>query len=142
MIDERLWKIIQKRLGYNDEEMEEFKQNPRNTQVLSKGEELAKIRFIITVVDAHGCNSRHEKGDVFYLDGHGNLLMASNPDKICIFALGSLSTLVFTAHELIYAGINPNQMRFNRVGCADVGLSCGGWGKIVLQLNMERKNGK
>lgn len=142
MIDERLWKIIQKRLGYTDEEMEEFKKNPRNTEVLSKGETLAKIRFRISVVDAHGCNSRHEKGDVFYLDGHGNLLKASNPDKICIFALSSLSTLVFTAHELIYAGKDPNQMRFNRVNCADVGLNCGGWGRIVLQLDMEEKSGK
>ena len=132
-----MWKIVQKRLKYDDGQIEEFKKNPRNAAVLGKGEELAKIKFKITVIDAHGCNSRHKKGDTFYLDGHGNLILASSPDKICIYALSALSTLVFTAQELIYAGIDPNEMRFNRVGCIDVGLNCGGWGKVVLQLNVE-----
>jgi uncharacterized repeat protein (TIGR04076 family) len=139
LIDERIWRIVQKRFRYNDTQMKAFKNNPRNEAVLMKGEELAKIQFKATVVDAHGCNSRHKKGDVFYLDGHGNLIKAMNPDKICIYALSSLSTLVFAAHELIYAGIDPNEMKFNRVGCLVVGLNCGGWGKIVLELNVEKK---
>jgi hypothetical protein len=34
-------------------------------------------------------------------------------------------------------------MRFRRVGCFDVGVRCGGWGHIVMELKMEdrRKQG-
>ena len=47
--------------------------------------------------------------------------------------------LVFTANEMIYAGINPNEIRFKRSGCFDVGIECGGWGRIVLEVSMEKK---
>ena len=39
--------------------------------------------------------------------------------------------------EMIYAGVDPNGMRFKRTGCFDVGLECGGWGRIVLELQVE-----
>jgi len=142
MIDPRMWKIIQKRLGYTDEEMELFLRNPRNEHVVAKGEELFNTRFVAEVVEASGCNSRHKKGEKFYFDGYGNLLKEKSPDKICIFALGSLSTLIFTVQELIYAGIDPNEMRFNSVGCIDIGLKCGGWGKVIMKLTAEKIGGK
>jgi hypothetical protein len=28
-------------------------------------------------------------------------------------------------------------MRFNRVGCFDVGVRCGGWGHIALEIRVE-----
>lgn len=138
MINQRIWTIMQKKLGYTDEQLEIFKVNPRNEQIISKSEELSGTLFVVEVINAHGCNSRHKAGDKFYLDGYGNLIKDKNPDKICIFALGALSTLVFTAQELIYAGIDPNEMRFSNVGCIDVGLNCGGWGKVIMKLTAEK----
>jgi hypothetical protein len=135
MIDERIWKIMQKRLGYSDEEQEHFRNNPRNEQVLLKATELANTQFIIEVIESHGCNSRHKKGEKYYLDGYGNLLKEKIPDKLCIFMIGQIQGLVFGAQELIYAGIDPNEMRFNAVGCADVGNKCGGWGKVTMKLS-------
>ncbi len=138
MTDPRAWKLAQRRLGYTDQEAEEFRANPRNAQVLEKGAELLKVRFRVEIIQARGCNSRHRVGDVLYLDGYGNLITEDSPNRICIFALGALTTLVFAAHELIYAGVDPNEMRFNTVDCTDVGLECGGWGKVVLRLTCER----
>ena len=40
-------------------------------------------------------------------------------------------------HELFYAGVDPNDMHFKRFGCRDVGVQCGGWGKIVMEIRME-----
>jgi uncharacterized repeat protein (TIGR04076 family) len=138
MIDDRLWKIVQKRLGYNDEEMNQFRSNPRNEDVLAKGEELSKTRFTIEVTHAEGCNSRHKVGDKIHLDGYGNLIREQSPEKLCIFALSALSPLLYSAQELIYAGIDPNEMRFKSVGCVDVGLQCGGWGKVTMRLAAEK----
>jgi uncharacterized repeat protein (TIGR04076 family) len=135
--ESQLWQMIQKRLGYNDEEMKIFQDNPRNKDILSKVPELINKTIVAEVVDSHGCNSQHRVGDRFYFDSAGNLLTAPSPKRICIYALGVIMPQIFTATEFLYAGINPNEMRFKRAGCFDVGVVCGGWGHIVLELKVE-----
>jgi len=138
--DEGTWKTFQQRLGYNDEEMKTFRENPRNTDVLAKAPALMNKTIVATVVDSHGCNSQHKIGDKLYFDGAGNLLTNLSPKKICIYALSSIAGLIFTSNELSYAGIDPNEMRFRRAGCFDVGVQCGGWGHIVLELSVEDRD--
>lgn len=130
------WKFIKNHLGYTADEMDLFRNNPRNEDVLDKGIDLQRKRIVIEVVEAKGCNSRHKVGDKFIFDGAGNLLTRDNPEKICIFALNAATALIFSASELFYAGVDPNEMRFRRTGCFDVGVQCGGWGKVILELSM------
>lgn len=139
-IDERIWKIIQKHLSYSDEEMIKFKENPRNEDILAKSSALMNKTVILEVVESHGCNSRHKVGDRFYFDGAGNLLTELCPKKVCAYSLSSALMMVFTANEMLYAGVNPNEIRFKRAGCFDVGLECGGWGRIVLELRVEDRS--
>ncbi|MBM4445814.1 MAG: hypothetical protein FJ023_00440 [Chloroflexi bacterium] len=138
-VSEDEWKVLQRHLGYTDKEMEQFKKDPRNVDVLSKTNALLSKTFIAEVVEAHGCDSQHKVGDKFYIGGHGNLITKLCPKKVCLFALMPLATLIYTANELIYAGVDPNEMRFKRVGCSDVGLQCGGWGHIVMELRAEER---
>jgi uncharacterized repeat protein (TIGR04076 family) len=137
--DPRAWNIIQKRLGYTDKEMHEFKANPRNEDVLAKSSALMSKNVILEVVESHGCNSGHKVGDRFYFDGAGNLLTQRCPQRVCAYSLNSALMMVFTANEMIYAGVDPNQIRFKRASCFDVGLQCGGWGRIVLELRVEER---
>lgn len=130
------WSLIKRRLGYSDDEMKLFRENPRNEDVLDKAPELMDKRIIIEVVASHGCNSQHRVGDKIYFDGAGNLLAKQSPEKICIYALNAATSLIFASNELFYAGIDPNEMRFKRAGCFDVGVQCGGWGRIVLELSV------
>lgn len=138
--------FLQKHLGYSDEEMELWMKNPRNQEILLKAPALLKLlqkTIIIEVVESHGCSSLHKAGDKFYFDGPGNLLTKLNPKRICIYALSEIERLIFAAQELFYAGADPNEMRIKRVDCLDVGLQCGGWGRIILELKFEdRKNVK
>ncbi|MFC2088917.1 hypothetical protein ACFLSX_04885 [Calditrichota bacterium] len=134
------WKIMEKHLGYNKEEMRLFKKNPRNNDVLDKVPELMNKTIISEVVDSKGCNSQHKVGDKFYFDGAGNLLTKLCPKKICAYALSAAAPLIFTANELIYAGVDPNDIRFKRVGCFDVGLECGGWGRVVMEIKVEDRD--
>lgn len=136
-IDENVWKLFQAHLGYTDEEMKKFKANPRNADVLSKGPALMDKTIILEVVESHGCNTQHKVGDKFYFDGAGNLLTKLCPKKICIYALDAMTMLIFAANELFYAGVDPNEMRFKRTGCFDVGVQCGGWGHIVMEIKVE-----
>jgi uncharacterized repeat protein (TIGR04076 family) len=140
-MDERIWKLVQRRLRYTDEEVTLFRENPRNADVLSKGGALMNKLIVVEVVDAHGCNSRHKVGDRIYFDGAGNLLADLCPKKVCVYVLSAAATLVFAANELFYAGVDPNDMRFNRAGCPDVGLQCGGWGKVVVEISVQEREG-
>ncbi len=136
-VEEDMWKFIQQHLGYSDDEMNLFRSNPKNVDIISKAPALMNKTIIAEVVSSHGCNSQHRVGDRFYFDGAGNLLTKMSPKRICIHALSALSGLIYTANELFYAGVDPNEMRLNRVGCFDVGVDCGGWGHIDLELKIE-----
>jgi len=136
-VEEDMWKFIQQHLGYSDDEMNLFRSNPKNVDIISKAPALMNITIIAEVVSSHGCNSQHRVGDRFYFDGAGNLLTKMSPKRICIHALSALSGLIYTANELFYAGVDPNEMRLNRIGCFDVGVDCGGWGHIDLELKIE-----
>jgi len=139
-ISKEMKENIKEHLGYNDEELKIFLDNPRNIDVLTKSLKLLGKTIIAEVVESHGCNSQHKIGDKLYFDGAGNLLTKLCPKRICIFALASLDKLIFAANELLYAGVNPNEIRFNRASCFDVGMRCGGWGQIVIELKIVDRN--
>ena len=136
-VDENTWKFFQQHLGYTDEEMALFRARPENADVLAKAPALMQKTIIAEVVESHGCNSQHKVGDRFVFDGAGNLITGSSPRRICVFALNGLAGLIGAAHELHYAGLDPNSLRFNRTGCFDVGVRCGGWGHIVMEVRVE-----
>jgi len=138
-VSQNQWRFMQDHLGYTDKEMKVFKRNPRNEDVLSKAAALMNKTVIAEVVESNGCNSHHKIGDKFYFDGAGNLITKLCPKRICIYALSSVAPLIFTSNELFYAGVDPNEMRFKRTGCFDVGVQCGGWGHIVLELRVEER---
>jgi len=142
-LDEDVWKTLQERLGYSNEEMRKFRENQRNEYILSIAAEQMSKTIVLEVVESHGCVSQHKLGDKFFFDGAGNILTKLCPNKICYSAIGSAAPLIFTAIELFYAGIDPNNIRFKRVGCPDVGVQCDGWGHIVMELKVEdRKKGR
>jgi uncharacterized repeat protein (TIGR04076 family) len=106
---------------------------------LAKAGELTNKTIVVEVVESKGCNSQHKVGDKFIFDGAGNLLTKKNPKRICIYALAPLAQGVFAINELVYAGVDPNEIRFKRAGCFDVGVDCGGWGHIVMEVRVEER---
>ncbi|HLA05212.1 MAG TPA: hypothetical protein VJZ16_04430 [Syntrophales bacterium] len=133
------WKAIKAYLGYTDGEMKLFRENPRNEDVLSKAPALFKKTIVLEVVESHGCNSQHKVGDKLYFDGAGNLLTKRCPEKVCIYALNAATSMIFASNELLYAGVDPNEMRFKRAACFDVGVQCGGWGRVVLEFSAQNR---
>ena len=130
------WKFIKKQLGFTNEEMKKFRENPRNEDILNKAPELVKKTIVVEVIDSHGCNSQHKVGDKLYFDALGNLLTKKCPKRICIHALHAITPQIFTVNELLCAGVDPNEMRFKRAACFDMGLECGGWGRIVMEIRV------
>jgi len=102
------WKYIKKRLGYINDELKMFRENPRNDDVLSKAPELLNKIIIAEVIDSRGCNSQHRFGDRLYFDGTGNLLTEKCPHRICSYAFNAITPQIFSVNELIHAGVDPN----------------------------------
>ena len=137
-VTEQTWKVLQEHLKYSDEEMKLFRSDPRNQDVLSKTEYMLGKTIVAEVVEAQGCDSGHRPGDRFCFDGRGvSMLTKLCPSRVCIFALHSVTLAIPAITELIYAGVDPNEMRFRRFGCSDVGIRCGGWGHIVMEVKVE-----
>ena len=136
-VNEDTWKFMQQHLGYTDEELEKFRSNPKNVDIMSKAPDLMNKTIVAEVVASHGCASQHHVGDKFYFDGAGNLITKLSPKRICVHALSVLSGPMVVVNELFYAGIDPNEMRLNRFGCFDVGIQCGGWGHIAMEVKVE-----
>jgi len=137
-MDEDAWKMVQQHLGYDDKEMKIFREDPRNEDALSKTNVMLTKTIVAEIIESHGCDSGHKVGDKFYLDGRGvSLLTKLSPSRICIFALHSIALAMPAVAELLYAGIDPNEMRFRRFGCPDVGIKCGGWGHVVMEVSIE-----
>ena len=139
-LSEDMKKNIKERLGYNDEELKSFLDNPKNIELLTKSLPLLNKTIVIEVIKSKGCMSQHRIGDKIYFDGSGNLLTKLSPKRICLYALSVLDAMINSAIELMYAGADPNEMRFKRVGCTDIGLECGGWGRIVMELKVIDRN--
>lgn len=127
--------LLKKRLNYNDEQFQTFLNLDITEPVINKAKELANTVIVLTVVSSHGCNSMHKVGDKIYFDGSVNILTKYCPEKICSYALNNASMLIFTANEFIYSDMDPNNIKFKRCACFDSGISCGGFGQIVLELS-------
>ncbi len=134
-----IWDRVQKHFAFSDEEIELFKSNPRNIDVVMKTPEFQNRTIVAEVMESHGCHSQHKVGDKFYLDAAGNLISRLCPERMCVYAVSALQNAVFASGELIMAGVDPNEMRFKRTGCFDVGLQCGGWGRVVMEVGVEDK---
>jgi hypothetical protein len=132
-VPEQVWQMMKLHLGYSDEEIELFKKNPRNAKVMARAPEMREKTIVFEVVESTGCNSQHTVGTRFFFTGDGNLLTKWSPSRVCAFALPAMTQAIFAIHELWYAGVSPLELCFNRGGCFDVGVRCGGWGHIVLE---------
>ena len=136
-VPKNMWKAMQDHLDYTDEEMAQFRGHPMNEVVMSKGAEMMNKTIAFEVIESNNCNSGHKVGDRIVFDGAGNLITKLNPKRVCIYALHAVTAQIFASNELIYAGVDPNNMLFKRTGCFDVGVKCGGWGRIILEMKVE-----
>ncbi len=132
-VPDQAWQLMQSHLGYDDRQMADFRSNPRNAQVLAKRAELRSKTIVFEVLQSHGCNSQHKVGTRFAFTGDGNLITKLAPSRVCVFAVPAMAQVIYAFHELLYAGIDPNEACFRRGSCYDIGAACGGWGRIVLE---------
>jgi len=134
-VNEAVWGIMKDKLGYTEEESKKFENNPRNVKVMKAAEALMNKTIIFEVVKSHGCNIEHKVGDKFYFSAEGYMLAHKGPKKVCPFILPAMARLVWVVQERLYEGLDP-QPSFSFSHCEDVGIDCGGWGRVVIEAKV------
>lgn len=130
-----VFSFMQKRLGYTDDELTQFKKMPRNLKILEKAGELVNKTVIFEVVQSRGCNIEHKIGDQFIFSAEGYMLAHKCPKKICPYIMPAMSRLMWVIQERIYESLEPKPY-FYRAHCEDVGIDCGGWGRVVIEAKI------
>ena len=135
---EQIWRRFQQHMGYTDEEMKVFRSDPQKVKMVTQTPDFVKRRVIAEVIESQGCHAQHKVGDRFVMTAGGQLIVEECPKRMCMFALGPVSTVLPAIYERLITRSDPNWERLNIVQCTDVGLDKGGWGKILMKVYVEK----
>jgi hypothetical protein len=137
MVDDIIKKYGQ-RVGYNDSEMEKFREGGHRVRHVKRLSEAAPLYSIeAQVVRSRNCNSGHVEGQKLVLDVDGNFVTKLCPKKMCVYLVSQLAIPIAQINERLSEGHDPNEFHFMRyVRCPDVGVECLGYGEVMLKVSV------
>ena len=138
MEDNQALKRFGDRVGYTEADLKQFQEDdPRLRQMERLGRAAARYSIQAEVVKARNCNSGYQPGDKFILDVNGNFITKLCPARLCVYAISQLAVPVALINERLGEGLDPNQFHFmHQVRCLDVGVECGGYGEVMLEIKI------
>jgi uncharacterized repeat protein (TIGR04076 family) len=138
MEDNKALKRFGELVGYTEADLEHFQPgDPRLRQMERLGRAAARYSIQAEVVRARHCNSGYREGDKFILDVDGNFIPKFCPSRLCVYAISQLAVPVALINERLSEGLDPNQFHFmHQVRCLDVGVACGGYGEVMLEIKV------
>lgn len=133
MSNEFDWKKFQRHNKYTDEEMKNFKADPRRATAAPKifSREIARKYLIIEVVSSHGCTAGMKPGDRLVFKALG-VLDHEKSSPWCAHALGEIPGFASMVQDRYVAGLDPNDMVYNHFSCMDAGAKYG-WGQVIMK---------
>jgi len=134
MEKKQLVEIIKRRLGLSEVDFRTLEHNPKYQKLFENALRASQYILIAEVVDSYGCHSGHRVGQKLVFDSTGNLLTRQCPERVCSFLMPNLTVLLNAFFENLMNGRDPNEVIFNRTGCFDVGVRCGGWGHVIVEM--------
>ena len=139
-VPEEFLKLIQQHLGYSDQEMGRFKDNPNLVKMAMffASPEVRSKTLVFEVVKSHGCSEGMKVGDKLYFKGCG-LLDVQRSSPWCAFALSHISTFAYTAQNLILQGVDPNKVYSAYSSCLDCGSEFG-VGQVAIKAYIIEDN--
>ena len=136
-VDEAIFLAVKDRVGYTDEQFEIFKKHAFPHKILQNKaiEDVLRTNVVFEVVESRNCNIQHKVGDKFYFNAEGYMITHKCPDKICPFIMPVMTRMMWLVMERCYEGLDPRPT-FYFGDCDDVGVECGGMGKIRIETKI------
>ncbi|MGB8991863.1 MAG: hypothetical protein WCD80_07395 [Desulfobaccales bacterium] len=138
MEDNRALKRFAARVGYTEAEINQFQPGDPRLRLMERlARAAARYAIAAVVVRARNCNSGYQAGDTFFLDVDGNVTTKFCPSRLCVYLMSQLVVPVALINERLSEGLDPNQFHFmHEVRCLDVGVGCGGYGEVMLEIKV------
>ncbi len=138
-VDEAIWPIIQERFGFTDEELQLFKKLPTNHKMLTTKAmtDVVNTYVVFEVVASRACNTGHQVGEQIYFNAERGMLAHKGPEYICPFLMPVMTRVMHMVQDRIWEGLDdplPSVVRIG--GCDDIGVECGGVGKVLLEAKI------
>lgn len=129
-------KAFQEHMGYTDEQLAHVMSQPKFMKTLSimPTPEVRNKTLVLEVVESHGCSEGMKVGDKLYFTGMA-LLDTKRSSNWCGYALSNITAIVFSCHNLILNGVDPNLMYSNHTVCFDAGCKYG-LGQVVIKATV------
>ncbi len=139
-VDEAICRAVQERVGYTEEQFELFKKLPLASKISRPDvvENLIRTTVIFEVVESRNCNIQHAVGDKFYFNAEGYMITRKCPEKVCPAIMPVMTRMIWLVQERIYEGLDPRPT-FYFGDCDDVGIECGGMGKVRLETKITQE---
>lgn len=130
------------RVGYDAGDLTYFLPgDPRLRHIERLAEAAPFYSIVASVVEARHCNSGYQAGDQFVLDVDGNFIAKLCPKRICVYLAAQLQIPVALINERLGEELEPNAFHFmRRLSCPDVGVNCGGYGQVTLQVEVKPRS--
>ena len=132
----RIWRRFQEVTDYNDKDLVKFQANPKFMKMMNTPT-FRTHKIVVEVVQSHGCICQHKVGQRLVLNGNGALISDQCPPIMCVGFVSQLNGVIAVLFERFTAGLDPNGLLMDTIGCIDVGLDCGGWGRVVARVHAE-----
>lgn len=136
-VDEAIFLAVKDRVEYTEEQFEIFKRHAFPHKILQNKaiEVVLRTNVVFEVVESRNCNIQHKVGDKFYFNAEGYMITNKCPDKICPFIMPVMTRMMWLVMERCYEGLDPRPT-FYFGDCDDVGVECGGMGKIRIETKI------
>jgi len=122
------WKGFQKHMGFSDEELKAWMDDPAKNIGAQKmcDPSMQRKWLIVEVVKSHGCANGLKPGDRLYFKGIGNLDPKRSGNG-CGHNMSFLPLVQDACHNLVMQGKDPNTIFPNYFSCVDTTAKYG-WG--------------
>ena len=131
---------VQLLTGFTDKEMVQFTAQPRTGKILGRLEAISRITVRFEVKEAEGCVVGHKPGDAYVFPRGGAMDLKASTSFLCPFMMPPMTRIMWLIQERVWEGLDP--LPLYAVGhCDDVGLACGGWGRVVIEAGITEPEG-
>ncbi len=129
---------LKKLWGWSDEQIKDLL-TEKHWRLLDRGHKFDEYRLVAEVVEARNCLARHKVGERYVFHGSGFLLPEeSSVRRFCLWAMAPLLPFSYMFYDRISLDADPTSFAIDSVGCADVGIECGGYGKVIFKVYGEK----
>lgn len=130
-------KFAKKRLGISGEQVDNLTDVQWN--ILRAGWLRHHYRMVAEVINVQDCCSEENKvGQKYVFSVSGRFLPEeSTATHFCLWAMAPMLKYMYVIYERLTEGLAPSPRGYDGLQCTDVGIGCGGLGRVNFRVYCE-----